>query len=148
MNFNGAAKRITWRYAPRPSGRRPGRRSNWLRQFVEPAFCLSGVRIGGAEPSMATKGFRTAKKLVPQRGLLGATRRALRVAGPADDQIGYANLSNRRFVCQGFELGAPNNGPRRRVFSLKKIGAAKRIRTPDPRITNALLYQLSYCGIL
>ena len=29
----------------------------------------------------------------------------------------------------------------------RKIGAAKRIRTPDPRITNALLYQLSYCGI-
>jgi hypothetical protein len=29
-----------------------------------------------------------------------------------------------------------------------KIGAAKRIRTPDPRITNALLYQLSYCGAL
>src|SRR5271165_7600282 len=28
-----------------------------------------------------------------------------------------------------------------------KIGAAKRIRTPDPRITNALLYQLSYCGV-
>jgi hypothetical protein len=26
-------------------------------------------------------------------------------------------------------------------------GAAKRIRTPDPRITNALLYQLSYCGV-
>jgi hypothetical protein len=26
-------------------------------------------------------------------------------------------------------------------------GAAKRIRTPDPRITNALLYRLSYCGI-
>jgi hypothetical protein len=29
-----------------------------------------------------------------------------------------------------------------------KNGAAKRIRTPDPRITNALLYQLSYCGAL
>ena len=27
------------------------------------------------------------------------------------------------------------------------FGAAKRIRTPDPRITNALLYQLSYCGV-
>jgi hypothetical protein len=27
-------------------------------------------------------------------------------------------------------------------------GAAKRIRTPDPRITNALLYRLSYCGAL
>jgi hypothetical protein len=27
-------------------------------------------------------------------------------------------------------------------------GAAEGIRTPDPRITNALLYQLSYRGIL
>ena len=25
-------------------------------------------------------------------------------------------------------------------------GAARENRTPDPRITNALLYQLSYCG--
>jgi hypothetical protein len=30
----------------------------------------------------------------------------------------------------------------------REAGAAKRIRTPDPRITNALLYQLSYCGII
>ena len=29
----------------------------------------------------------------------------------------------------------------------REAGAAKRIRTPDPRITNALLYQLSYCGV-
>jgi hypothetical protein len=28
-----------------------------------------------------------------------------------------------------------------------KNGAAGGIRTPDPRITNAVLYQLSYCGI-
>jgi hypothetical protein len=28
----------------------------------------------------------------------------------------------------------------------KIYGAATRIRTGDPRITNALLYQLSYCG--
>ena len=27
-------------------------------------------------------------------------------------------------------------------------GAAEGIRTPDPRITNALLYQLSYRGIV
>ena len=41
-------------------------------------------------------------KLVPQRGLLGAAR--LAPSGrPAADQIGYANLSNRLFVCQGFE---------------------------------------------
>jgi hypothetical protein len=34
------------------------------------------------------------------------------------------------------------------VFTFTNFyGAAKRIRTPDPRITNALLYQLSYCGM-
>ncbi len=27
-------------------------------------------------------------------------------------------------------------------------GAARGIRTPDPLITNEVLYQLSYCGIL
>ncbi len=27
------------------------------------------------------------------------------------------------------------------------IGAAREIRTPDPLITNEVLYQLSYCGI-
>jgi hypothetical protein len=27
------------------------------------------------------------------------------------------------------------------------IGAARGIRTPDPLITNEVLYQLSYCGI-
>ena len=26
-------------------------------------------------------------------------------------------------------------------------GAARGTRTPDPRITNAMLYQLSYCGM-
>ncbi len=30
---------------------------------------------------------------------------------------------------------------------LLSAGAARGIRTPDPRITNAVLYQLSYCGI-
>jgi hypothetical protein len=29
---------------------------------------------------------------------------------------------------------------------IDEIGAAEGIRTPDPRITNALLYQLSYRG--
>src|ERR1700693_4942339 len=28
-----------------------------------------------------------------------------------------------------------------------RTGAARGIRTPDPRITNAVLYQLSYCGL-
>jgi hypothetical protein len=28
-----------------------------------------------------------------------------------------------------------------------KNGAAREIRTPDPLITNEVLYQLSYCGV-
>src|SRR5580698_11173152 len=39
------------------------------------------------------------------------------------------------------------SGGRLRTFLEVGGGAAKRIRTPDPRITNALLYQLSYCGV-
>jgi hypothetical protein len=31
--------------------------------------------------------------------------------------------------------------------SIVFIGAAERIRTSDPRITNALLYRLSYRGV-
>jgi hypothetical protein len=38
-------------------------------------------------------------------------------------------------------------GGRLWMFLEVRVGAAKRIRTPDPRITNALLYQLSYCGV-
>ncbi len=29
---------------------------------------------------------------------------------------------------------------------LESLGAARGIRTPDPLITNEVLYQLSYCG--
>ena len=29
---------------------------------------------------------------------------------------------------------------------IEENGAAEGTRTPDPRITNAMLYQLSYCG--
>src|ERR671939_339633 len=38
--------------------------------------------------------------------------------------------------------GSTSNRPKFLVF----FGAAEGIRTPDPRITNALLYQLSYRG--
>ena len=36
---------------------------------------------------------------------------------------------------------------KRARFDPKKNGAGNRIRTDDPRITNALLYQLSYPGV-
>jgi hypothetical protein len=36
---------------------------------------------------------------------------------------------------------------RYKLFSFKwLVGAAREIRTPDPIITNDVLYQLSYCG--
>ena len=35
-----------------------------------------------------------------------------------------------------------------RPKKVSKCGAARGIRTPDPVITNDVLYQLSYCGIL
>src|SRR5882724_9124960 len=49
----------------------------------------------------------------------------------------------RALIYSGFCL----LGGRLRTFLEVGDGAAKRIRTPDPRITNALLYQLSYCGV-
>ncbi len=30
---------------------------------------------------------------------------------------------------------------------VEEYGAARGTRTPDPRITNAMLYRLSYCGV-
>ncbi len=33
------------------------------------------------------------------------------------------------------------------MYFLKGNGAAEGTRTPDPNITNVVLYQLSYCGI-
>ena len=38
-------------------------------------------------------------------------------------------------------------GPRLRGSGLGKNGAAEGTRTPDPNITNVVLYQLSYCGM-
>ena len=35
----------------------------------------------------------------------------------------------------------------RPIFDCKKAGAARGIRTPDPVITNDVLYRLSYCGL-
>lgn len=38
------------------------------------------------------------------------------------------------------------NKVKRSTLNNMENGAAGRIRTADPRITNALLYHLSYCG--
>jgi hypothetical protein len=40
----------------------------------------------------------------------------------------------------------PDRRPSRRAIAGNRNGAAEGIRTPDPRITNAVLYQLSYRG--
>jgi hypothetical protein len=40
----------------------------------------------------------------------------------------------------------PETGSRTFRLSVLRDGAARGIRTPDPVITNDVLYQLSYCG--
>ena len=52
--------------------------------------------------------------------------------------------------CDGrrFELGSPGTfGVSERYEVSANYGAGGRIRTADPRITNALLYRLSYTGV-
>ena len=54
---------------------------------------------------------------------------------------GYTN-STRRFSCARRHV----HDRRNYLIQIKKDGAATRIRTEDPLITNEVLYQLSYCG--
>src|SRR5829696_3358460 len=55
------------------------------------------------------------------------------------------------FVAVLPQLGKPKSfrgGLRVSIYMRDKIvGAARGIRTPDPLITNEVLYQLSYCGL-
>jgi hypothetical protein len=84
-----------------PSGS-PCGRSNWLRQFVEPAFCPSGVRIesvGHSDPNTVAAIFENWCRKEDYSALRASPLRGR----PAGDQIGCANLSNRLFVRQGFE---------------------------------------------
>ena len=88
--------------------------------------------------------------MVPQRGLLGAARLAPS-GSPCERSPSTrdASLSSNRLLSVRGSNGTRlivGNDERHNIFL--QIGAAKRIRTPDPRITNALLYQLSYCGAL
>lgn len=46
----------------------------------------------------------------------------------------------------GTNTGRKKANPEGLAFFLVSAGAGKRSRTPDLRITNALLYQLSYAG--
>ena len=59
-----------------------------------------------------------------------------------------AAASVRRAVARGgcarLRLKAPARQPS--LAARAKAGAAEGIRTPDPRITNAVLYRLSYRG--
>ena len=48
--------------------------------------------------------------------------------------------------CSVMQVSAIASLIRSRVFGETGNGAARGIRTPDPLITNEVLYQLSYCG--
>src|ERR1700716_3492257 len=62
-------------------------------------------------------------------------------------------------VAESYQVGVETRDnrtwwPRPKLFAKiccasmwKGSGAARGIRTPDPRITNAVLYRLSYCGV-
>jgi hypothetical protein len=115
-----------------------------------PTHC-AGTKVATAKRRARTLASRMCLILltfmVPQRGLLGAARLALRV--------GLRPIKLAAPICRtGFLSVRGSNGKRRKPQPREtspyflKIGAAKRIRTPDPRITNALLYRLSYCGAL
>ena len=56
--------------------------------------------------------------------------------------MGIGTRKGRRFARSPQE-NAPRKAGRK---GSKEFGAGEEIRTPDPRITNALLYQLSYPG--
>src|SRR5271170_3135103 len=66
-----------------------------------------------------------------------------------DAGAGFGALAALVAVLIGGESARSGAGrTHRRVNSpASETGAATRIRTGDPRITNALLYQLSYCGV-
>src|SRR6266550_7925229 len=51
-----------------------------------------------------------------------------------------------RHHAAGFWWRSRAHGENPDWFEIQKIGAANRIRTCDPVITNDVLYQLSYCG--
>src|ERR1700704_5055982 len=69
----------------------------------------------------------------------------------------HTRFSDR--VAESYQVGVQTRDnrtwwPRPKLFAKiccasmwKGSGAARGIRTPDPRITNAVLYRLSYCGV-
>jgi hypothetical protein len=50
-------------------------------------------------------------------------------------------------IVTGVKQRVPPTCSRRSILNCRKAGAARGIRTPDPVITNDVLYRLSYCGL-
>jgi hypothetical protein len=80
----------------------------------------------------------------------------MRPASPVASALSFLLMNIRRAVLHHLNEresdpkapipgGIPPNFP---IFeSWLSLGAARGIRTPDPVITNDVLYQLSYCGV-
>ena len=49
-------------------------------------------------------------------------------------------------ICEEGHVAGLDSATLPNLFQIQKSGAANRIRTCDPVITNDVLYQLSYCG--
>src|SRR5690606_17755782 len=137
---------LSWRY-PRPGRRVPGpagiqRTSLRLRSVGVSHGCAhrrSLPRIAGVRPRPTRKAARLRivgafhGRIVPRPAV--AARPA---AVPAD-------IAHRQ---RPFRPGSGNKKGQPWAALSNNSGAGKRSRTPDLRITNALLYQLSYAGLL
>jgi len=80
------------------------------------------------------------KFMVPQRGLLGfASPLRGRRRKAAGDQIGWCQFVEPACCPSGVRIvGAEPTGRDEGFSGLHRTGAAKRIRTPDPRITKGI----------
>jgi hypothetical protein len=111
-------------------------------QVVEPAFCLSAVRIIANQYSDTTIVLRYTKILVRPDGLFGAGRASPLRGRPAGDQLGRSRPSCRT----GF-LSVGGSNYRQPIFRhndrfavYQNFGAPGRIRTADHCVRSAVLY--------
>jgi hypothetical protein len=70
-----------------------------------------------------------------------------RVSGPERRPVPYYSVKSEVMLMINWAMTVRlRSSVQARDFRAERGGAAGGIRTPDPRITNAMLYRLSYCG--
>jgi hypothetical protein len=113
-----------------------------LQETILPAPRRAGSRSWGAEDpgDMARREGSGDDIVAPPREVRGRED-CLRASGRGTLKLAPRNWRHDEDLLPIRSPGSTTHG-KRLIFA----GAAEGIRTPDPRITNALLYQLSYRG--